>query len=195
MSERRELARRTADYAHELQVRKGTNVPYSTHPHAVAEIVERYTDNEDAAIAAELHDVLEDVPEDRYSEEQMRADFGESVVRLVTMVSEDKRADDTEEKSWEERKSDYLAHLDALDDTEALIVSAADKIHNIASIVVDHADVGDDLWSRFNAPKERQLWYYRSIADILATKQVPEDLIAEIHDQVERLARIADTAS
>ncbi|MDR2360884.1 MAG: HD domain-containing protein, partial [Oscillospiraceae bacterium] len=78
--ERIKQARAVSEYAHDNQFRKGSGVPYATHPRMVAEIVSRYTDNEDVVAAAYLHDVLEDVPSERYSEEKMLADFGARVL-------------------------------------------------------------------------------------------------------------------
>ena len=190
MTERRKLAKETADYAHATQTRKGSKLPYSIHPHAVAEITAKYTDNEDAVIAAELHDVLEDVSADRYSEQQMLTDFGPDVVKLVKMVSEDKRADDIVQKSWEERKNGYINHLSRLTDRDALIISTADKIHNLSSMIEDYDTIGDDLWTRFNAPKEKQLWYYRQIIDVLETKNLPKDLYRQLSEKVSALSRI-----
>ncbi|MEI6481610.1 MAG: HD domain-containing protein [Candidatus Saccharibacteria bacterium] len=187
---RLEQARETSDYAHELQTRKGSGEPYSTHPHAVAEITSQYTDNPDAIIAAEFHDILEDVPADRYSEDRMREEYGDNVVELVKMVSENKRADDAEEAPWEERKQYYINHLSELDNTDALIISAADKIHNLNSMIEDYNRVGEDLWSVFNAPKEKQLWYYEQIFNILSQKDLPEGLIGHFKHTLDQFATV-----
>lgn len=185
-----ERARQVADYAHELQTRKGSGEPYSNHPHAVAEITSRYTDNPDAVVAAEFHDILEDVPSDRYSEERMLEEFGRDVVELVKMVSENKRADDPTEAPWEERKQRYIDHLAALEITDALIISAADKIHNLRSMIDDYQQIGDNLWSRFNAPKEKQLWNYEQIFEILSQKDLPEGLISLLDNTLNEFAAI-----
>ncbi|MGW0039411.1 HD domain-containing protein [Gordonia sp. NPDC003376] len=111
MGERTERAKQVADHAHDGPVRKGSDIPYATHPHAVALITAWYTDNEDAVCAAEPHDVLEDVPADRYPEADMRPDFGESVVEMVGMWQRPS-ADDAAELPWEERKVGHIEHLE-----------------------------------------------------------------------------------
>jgi (p)ppGpp synthase/HD superfamily hydrolase len=189
-----EKAKQTADYAHALQKRKGSNKPYSVHPHGVADIVSRYTDNEDAIMAAELHDVLEDVPSNRYSEDEMRAEFGEEVVRLVKLVSEDKTADDKVQKPWIERKNAYFEHLTGSTNKNALIIATADKIDNLMSMINDYGVLGERLWENFNAPKDKQLWYYQTILDILSTKDLPSILIAELAEQVDALCKICETS-
>jgi (p)ppGpp synthase/HD superfamily hydrolase len=190
MTDRLEQARQTSEYAHALQTRKGSNEPYSVHPHAVAAIASQYTDDEDTLVAAEFHDILEDVPADRYSEDRMRKEFGANVVNIVKMVSEDKRADDEIQESWENRKLGYINHLRQLTDREALIISAADKIHNIDSMLKDYETLGEELWTRFNAPKEKQLWNYQSILGVLSEKDLPEKLIEALRQRVNELAYI-----
>ena len=191
---RLEQAKETSDYAHELQTRTGSGEPYSTHPHAVAEITSQYTDNPDAIIAAEFHDILEDVPADRYSEDRMREEYGDNVVELVKMVSENKRADDAEEAPWEVRKQYYIDHLSELENKDALIISAADKIHNLSSMIEDYDRVGEDLWSVFNAPKEKQLWYYEQIFDILSQKDLPEGLIGQYKGTLDQFSAIVNNS-
>jgi len=187
-----EHARQVADYAHALQTRKGSGEPYSNHSHAVAEITSQYTDNTDAVIAAEFHDILEDVPSDRYSEQQMLDEFGSDVVELVKMVSENKRADDPTEAPWEVRKQSYIDHLAALENPDALIISAADKIHNLRSMIGDYQRLGDELWLKFNAPKEKQLWNYEQIFEVLSQKDLPEDLISLLSSTLNEFAIIVN---
>ncbi|MDR2063244.1 MAG: HD domain-containing protein [Candidatus Nomurabacteria bacterium] len=187
--ERLKKAQATSEYAHANQFRKGSSVPYYTHPKAVAEISSRYTNSEDAVVAAYLHDVLEDVPSERYSEKQMLADFGKRVVEIVERTSENKRADEVA-KPWEERKKYYLSHLEGLEDQDALIVSVADKIHNIDAMLADYQQVGEDLWEKFNAPKEKQLWYYEEINRIVSQKPVPEEMKKTLSEKIAKLADI-----
>ncbi|MDR2360730.1 MAG: HD domain-containing protein, partial [Oscillospiraceae bacterium] len=150
-----------------------------------------YTDNEDVVAAAYLHDVLEDVPSERYSEEKMLADFGARVLEIVERTSENKRADE-KAKPWTERKEYYLEHLENLKDQDALIVSVADKIHNIDSMLADYQQVGEDLWKRFNAPKEKQLWYYKEIGRIIGEKPVPDELKKTLLEKIAKLAEIIE---
>jgi len=161
-----------AAIAHNGQNRKGTDIPYITHPVAVALLASEYTDDEDIIIGALFHDILEDVSSDIYSEKHMRADFGDRVTDLVKAVSEDKNPGEPE-KPWKERKAAYIKHLRHSTDTGAIVISAADKIHNLASIIQDFQVTGDELWQRFNAPKEQQLWYYQTVTEIIGEKLQP----------------------
>ena len=121
-----------ASRLHFGQVRKGDlNLPFISHPFAVAWILSNYTDDEDVVIAGLLHDSLEDVP-DYYFQDLVR-DCGEKVARLVKGVSEDKNPNIEEDgaSTWLERKQKYLNTLEE-DSDEALLICAADKIHNLA---------------------------------------------------------------
>ncbi|MCL2875370.1 MAG: HD domain-containing protein [Betaproteobacteria bacterium] len=175
-----------AEYAHEAQFRKGSNMPYIIHPTAVAKIVSQYSDNENAVAAAYLHDVLEDVPSDKYSEAQMAIDFGKRIVEIVKAVSENKRAGE-QEKPWAKRKQYYIEHLIALKDADALLVSAADKIHNLSSMLSDYKNKGDKLWGIFNAPKEKQLAYYKALNAIFQNKNIPQEMKHDFNQKVEQL--------
>lgn len=168
-SERLNSAIDVATHAHDGQTRKGTDTPYITHPLAVAEIASEYTDDEDVVIGALFHDILEDVSPDVYSEDQMRAEFGDRVTDLVRGVSEDKRPDEPE-KPWKDRKTAYIEHLRHTTDTGVLVISAADKAHNLASTIHDCQEQGDVVWQRFNAPKEDQLWYYQAVTDVISER-------------------------
>ncbi|AWH91020.1 HD domain-containing protein [Dietzia lutea] len=153
---------------HAGQTRKDDPTPYITHPVAVALIVSDFTDDEDVAVAALLHDVLEDVPPSVYSAADMIADFGDRVTELVRGVSEEKTAGE-ETPPWRERKEGYLARL-AEDSRECLLISAADKIHNLRSMVSAHGRLGDDMWGVFNAGPQEKLWFYGAIADAVAER-------------------------
>jgi (p)ppGpp synthase/HD superfamily hydrolase len=152
-------------------------------------IVSEYTDDEDATVAALLHDILEDVSGKIYSSEDMRRDFGEKVVGIVEDVSENKRIGEPE-KPWRERKEAYLEHLRSLDDVAPLLVSVADKIHNLMSILADYDTVGDKVWDRFNASKEDELWYYRELVEMFNQKIFPEALKTRYNTLFTRLKEI-----
>ena len=124
----------------------------------------------------------------------MREEYGDNVVELVKMVSENKRADDAEEAPWEVRKQYYIDHLSELENKDALIISAADKIHNLSSMIEDYDRVGEDLWSVFNAPKEKQLWYYEQIFDILSQKDLPEGLIGQYKGTLDQFSAIVNNS-
>jgi len=170
----------TAAWAHRDHVRKGTDIPYVSHVFGVMQLVSQVTDDEDVLIAALFHDILEDVPEE-YSPERMTREFGERVVELVRGVTKDSTL-----SSWQERADAYLAHLRKTDDGSVLI-SAADKLHNLLSIHADLDELGDELWGRFNSGKERQLWWYRSVADLVQERLPGNSLGEELARQVERL--------
>lgn len=144
---------------HAGQVRKGTQVPYVAHLLAVAALVLDGGGQEDDAIAALLHDALEDTEATR---DEIEARFGSQVARVVAACS------DTEvqpKPPWRERKTDFLARLGGPDaDEHVLLVVAADKIHNVGSMLADHRRVGDASWARFKAGPRDQHWYYREVA-------------------------------
>ena len=170
----------TAAWAHRGHVRKGTDIPYVSHVFDVMHLVSQVTDDEDVLIAALFHDILEDVPEE-YSPQRMAEEFGDRVVELVRGVTKDSSL-----SSWQDRSDAYLAHLREADDGSVLI-SAADKLHNLLSIHADLDELGDELWGRFNSGKERQLWWYRSVADLVQERLPGNPLGEELARQVERL--------
>lgn len=146
-----------ATRCHKGQVRKSTNTPYILHPLETMQILHSMKAHTNLLIAGVLHDTLEDTDttfDDLYSK------FGEEVAFLVGECTEDK------EKSWQERKQhtiDYVATASL--DVKMLVL--ADKLANIRAIVSDYKEIGDELWSRFNAPKEKQAWYYGTLQDSL----------------------------
>ncbi|MDV8001969.1 HD domain-containing protein [Rhodococcus sp. IEGM 1408] len=153
---------------HAGQTRKDDPTPYIAHPVAVAMIVSDFTDDQDVAVAALLHDVLEDVPPSVYSADDMTAEFGERVTELVRGVSEEKTAGE-ETPPWRVRKEGYLATL-AEDSEQCLLISAADKIHNLRSMVTAHEHLGEDMWGIFNAGPQEKLWFYNAIAETVAER-------------------------
>ena len=152
---------------HGRQVRKGTTIPYVAHLLAVSATVLEYGGDEDLAIAALLHDSVEDQGgKARLNDVQNR--FGDRVAGVVAACS-DSLADTAKgerKTDWGKRKEAYLAHLDTADD-DVLRVSLADKVHNARAILRDlrKPDVGRSIWSRFSQPREKTLWYYRSLAE------------------------------
>ena len=186
ISKKVNLALKTASKAHRDQVRKGTDIPYISHPVAVAMIIGRYTTDEDVIVAGILHDILEDVKPSIYSETDMRGDFGDKITDIVKDVSEDKVAGEPE-KPWIERKKGYLAHLDNLANVEPIIVSIADKIHNLTDMLDEYERVGDELWERFNAPKDDELWFYKTFLEIIQKKAIPEEMKADLGSLVNKL--------
>ena len=137
-------------------------------------------------MAGILHDILEDVKPTVYSEIDMKNDFGDEVVGIVKDVSEDKTAGELE-KPWIERKKGYLSHLDNIEDKKPLIVSTADKIHNLTDTLEEYGRVGDDIWQKFNADKDDELWFYSEFLKIIKKKQIPEQMKIDLTLLVNRL--------
>src|SRR5262249_18331431 len=144
---------------HGGQVRKGTSTPYVAHLLAVAATVLEYDGDEELAIAALLHDSVEDQGGSARLED-VRNRFGERVARAVEACSGSlaDTAKGERKADWQERKEDYLAHLDTAGE-DVLRVSLADKVHNARSKLRDlrNPDVGEKVWSRFNQPREKSL--------------------------------------
>src|ERR1700690_1611597 len=150
---------------HAGQARKGTTVPYLSHLMAVTSLVLEAGGDEEMAIAALLHDVVEDcggMPRLR----EIRKQFGTRVARIVEGCTDSF----TEPKpDWIERKRGYLEEVKHADD-ETRLVSASDKLHNVRTILADYRKDGDAIWVRFNGKKEGTLWYYRALSDEYARK-------------------------
>lgn len=175
---------------HEKQKRKGTAIPYISHPMAVAAQVLVWGGTEDLFIAALLHDVLEDGGVE-YAE-TIEADFGPNVLRIVKALSDALPKAGEKKKPWVERKTEYLAHL-ADADQEVLLVSAADKWHNLSSIRDDRLKIGDEVFKRFvgstpvlEEKKRLTLWYYREVVRIYRERSVAgADALERILREVE----------
>jgi GTP pyrophosphokinase len=156
--------------AHDGDVRKGTTIPYISHPLAVASIALEHGADEDQAIAALLHDAIEDGGRDYIA--LIRDQFGERVLALVEGCT-DGIPDATGQKAdWHTRKTRYLEHLLHTHD-DVLLVSGADKLHNARSIVADLQSIGEVVFERFSVKKADTLWYYQSLADIFERRRAP----------------------
>jgi len=158
---------------HSGQTRKGSGVPYISHLLGVTGLVLEAGGDEDLAIAALLHDVAEDcggVP----MLNQVRRRFGKRVAHIVEGCSD---AFTIPKPSWRERKEPYIRHLRTAD-ADTRLVSAADKLHNARSIVVDYRELGEQIWERFQGKREGTLWYYRALLDEFKRKK-PNRLINE----------------
>lgn len=166
---------------HWNQTRKGDGLPYIIHPYSVAFIVSRYTNDEDTIAAAFLHDVLEDIKKESYSDQEMIDEFGKNVYEIVKGVSEDKDASITKEEekaTWKQRKIKYLENLKQ-DSEESLIICAADKIHNLQSMIDAYRIQGEKLFSKFNSPADKKLWFYGEVLKILRNK-LKNKIVAEL---------------
>jgi len=176
-SERIELAVQAAALLHRNQVRKGpAKLPYVSHLFSVALLVADYTDDEDVIVAALLHDTLEDT---EYSPEELENDFGGKVRKLVEGVSEHINADGAKRKPWKERKQQYLEHLASAPEG-SLIISAADKIHNMRSIVEQYYNDHDAFRRDFGGSTEERLMMYQKISNVL-NRRLTSDIVVEFN--------------
>ncbi|MGN0693295.1 MAG: HD domain-containing protein [Lentihominibacter sp.] len=153
---------RFAEEMHRGQKRKGTDIDYIIHPMEVLAILMGEGCTIETAIAGVLHDVLEDTPA---KAEEIEARFGSDVLRLVEAHSERKSAGGVK-RPWRIRKDEDLARLRQSDFRVKQIVMA-DSISNLRSMKYDYESMGEELWERFNAPKDSIAWYYSEKIDIL----------------------------
>jgi len=166
-----------ATQAHEGQRRKATTVPYVAHLLAVCALVLEDGGDEDEAIVALLHDVVEDqggVP--RAAE--VRARFGDRVADIVVACSD---TDVMPKPPWRSRKEAYVAHGRSAPDAVRR-VSLADKVHNARTILADYRVVGEAVWRRFSAGGDDQIWYYESLVDAFR-----RDAPSPLHDELARV--------
>ena len=179
---------------HDRQVRKGTRLPYLTHPANVAIILTRYGRDEQTVVAGILHDVIEDCVTKNYTrdmlEQRVASKFGADVLETVLAVTHRKAGDDGEEFSPDERREDYLERL-AGASPRALWVCAADKLHNANSILSDLARTIDPgaIWSRFKLGKEGTVRWYRAVYDRLRELGFNEPIVTELEKTVQELER------
>ena len=153
-----ESALRFAKKSHKGQVRKGSVRPYITHCMEVARILHKNGYSEEIVVAGLLHDTVEDT---EVTLEDLKASFGEEISNLVKYVSEDKLPN----LSWTERKVRYIKTLtDAPEGS--VVISAADKLHNITEILEQWLKVGDAIFLMFSEGKEKQKWFYRSLTEM-----------------------------
>jgi GTP pyrophosphokinase len=168
------------------QYRKRTRIPYVAHLLAVTGLVLEYGGDEDLAIAALLHDAVEDRG-GRKTLAQIRRRFGDRVAAIVAECSDRLTV---RKPPWPERKRAYLAHLKTAS-RDALLVSLADKVNNAAAIVKDQGKSGDRVWLRFGGGKRRTLWYYRSLVEAFRQTSAPADLVEELARLVSRMHTLA----
>jgi len=172
-------------YAHQLhasQTRKGTTIPYIGHLLAVTAIVIENGGTEDEAIAALLHDAVEDAG-GADTRKDIRRRFGENVAGIVDGLTD---TDQTPKPPWRKRKEDYLAHLSHAAPS-VLLVSLADKIHNAQSILRDVRNEGESVWQRFTGGQDGSLWYYRSLVEAFRARGQFASMVDELDRTVTEL--------
>ena len=175
---------------HHQQPRKGVSIPYIGRLMSVCALVLEAGGDEDQAIAALLHDAVEDQG-GRSTLDTIRHMFGDRVANIVESCSDSAATDPTEKPPWRGRKAKYLEHLQSAD-KDALMVSAADKLHNARAILSDYREIGEQLFVRFNAPKEDQLWYYGALVETLRQTAAPKVLVDELERVVKELNRVVE---
>lgn len=161
---------------HSKQLRKGTFIPYITHPIQVAKLVEDFGGDETQVVAAYLHDVIEDCG---VSEQQLKEIFGEDVAQIVSDCSDSKTSG--AKAPWKERKVQYLQHLESVG-AKTLLVSLCDKFHNASAIVKDVKTDGVEVWKRFNANPKEINWYYQSLLECFQRRS--DELGTEDHSLI-----------
>lgn len=177
---------------HDRQVRRGTKLPYLTHPANVAVILARYGRDEPTVVAGILHDVVEDCVRDGYSqdmlEQRIGEKFGTGVLETVLAVTHRRVDDDGVELSSDDKKTDYLKRLETANES-ALWVCAADKVHNANSILSDLGRTADpdSVWSRFNVGKAGTMKWYRDVLNRLKEIGFDQPIVAELADAVAEL--------
>jgi (p)ppGpp synthase/HD superfamily hydrolase len=189
LTDRFEQALIYATQLHAEQTRKQNRTPYIAHLLSVTALVLEDGGDEDEAIAALLHDAVEDQG-GMETLEAIRQRFGSRVAEIVDGCTD---AYTIPKPPWRKRKEDYLHHLEHAS-PEVRRVSLADKLHNARSILRDLKADGEDVWRKFNGGKDGTLWYYRSLSDIF--NRTGDDWMtaqfANLVSEIEHLAQIMD---
>ena len=179
-----------AAWLHRAQVRKGTQTPYITHPVAVSLLAIEHGATESEAIAALLHDALEDGPQ--YSgrsltdiQNYITHHFGLGVLEIVAGCTQI----ETEQQNWWERKQAYIDHL--LQTSPSVhLVSCCDKLHNLLCILRDYEVVGKEVWQRFSQGREGVMFYYPALARAFAEVGVCQPLLSRLQAAVVQLEKV-----
>jgi (p)ppGpp synthase/HD superfamily hydrolase len=174
-----------ATRVHGGQLRKKTRIPYIGHLLGVTAIAMEYGANETEAIAALLHDAVEDCG-GAERQREIEEKFGPEVGEIVAGCTD---SDQTPKPPWRERKEKYIAHLKTASAATRL-VSASDKLHNVGAIVRNLREEGESVWDRFKAGKEGALWYYRSLVTAFREhgRTALVDELDRVVTEMERLA-------
>ena len=188
LTERIAQALALAVEAHDGQKRKGTQIPYIAHPMGVASIALEHGADEDQAMAALLHDAVEDGgPEFAH---RIREKFGNHVADIVLGCTDGVPDASGKKEAWKPRKERYIAHLEEASD-DVLLVSGSDKLHNARAIVEDLLRIGPLVFERFTASKDETLWYYESLSKVFSRRDTP--VAKALSDTVERMKELANS--
>jgi len=178
--------------------RKGTEVPYMAHLLGVAALVLGETGHvefpvtEDMAIAALLHDAVEDAG-GRPRLHDIEAKFGEEVARIVEGCTDSFEEDNEKKQPWEVRKRGYVERLWS-EQEATLLVSAADKLYNARAILEDYRKIGPEVWRRFQRGRREQLWYFEELIRVFEARCPNWRIVEEFKRTVAELARVAVAA-
>lgn len=172
--------------AHDGQKRKGTETPYIAHPMGVASIALEHGADEDQAMAALLHDAVEDGGAE-YAQ-RIRQQFGHRVANIVDGCTDGVPDANGRKEDWTIRKKRYIAHLEHASD-DVLLVSGSDKLHNARAIVEDLLLTGTKVFDRFTATRAQTLWYYETLAGVFEKRGTP--IAKALTDTVNNMKRLA----
>ena len=190
--ERYEKALAYAARLHRTQRRKGTEIPYISHLLAVSALVWEYGGDEVTAIAALLHDAIEDQGRGGVTATRIGKDFGPDVLRIVQGCSD---TDEEDKPPWPERKKAYIDALDSHRD-DTLLVVLADKFHNCQAMVADleaakvDGVTPEQFFDRFNSTLEGTLWYYHRIHKKLAKREIGGALLGRFNAKIDEFVEI-----
>src|SRR5215213_6754497 len=182
-----ENALKYASRLHADQPRKGSHAPYISHLLAVAAIVLEHGGTEKEAIAALLHDAVEDQGGQK-TLSKIRRRYGKRVARIVAACSD---TDELPKPPWRERKEAFVERLRTEPYSVRLVV-AADKLHNVRDVLRNFRIHGDDLWLQFKGGRDGMIWYYRAVVGALSEAATPEEqqlnaLIEDLSDTLSLL--------
>lgn len=181
LSHRFEQALTYAFHLHQHQLRKGSTVPYFSHLMSVSALVLEDGGDEDAAIAALLHDAIEDQGGNAIRNE-IRQTFGHNVLRMVEACTE---SDETPKPPWKQRKLRAIAQLQQAEPAIQRVI-IADKLHNLRCIWADWQRQGDRVWARFNASPGEILWFYRACVEAVGDR-VSSPMLTELRTLLAKL--------
>ncbi len=173
---------------HAEQLRKGTDVPYLAHLLGVTAIALERGATEDEAIAALLHDAVEDQGGPP-TLERIRRQFGDAVAEIVAGCTDSEEVDPGKKAPWRERKEKYIAHL-AHAPPSVLLVSGSDKLHNARSLLADYRTHGEKVWAKFKGGRNGTLWYYRALVTAFKARG-SSPLLDELDRTVTELEKLA----